>query len=943
MTTGTQLFEATFEHAAIGMALTSPDGRFVRVNRRLCDLLGYAAEDLLTLDFQTITHPDDLHLNVELQRQLVAGQIASFEMDKRYLHRDGHVIWAQLNVALIRDERGGPLLFAAQVQDRSGQREQRERLQEVQAQLQLALDGSHESIWDWRVQEARVSLSPTWLTRLGFDPAQVNGDQDAWVALIHPDDLPGLVGAYQRHAEQRTPYYETEYRIRVPDGSWRWIQLRGSVAERDAAGQPTRVTGTQLDVTERVQARLDLQQARADLQAILDNMPATIGYWDRDERNRFSNAAYRTVFGRTPEQIRRMTLRDLLGEDLYARNAPAIRAALAGQGSVFERSIVTPDGARYMQAAYVPDVRDGQVQGFYALGTDITARRAAELDLLDAHEAYRVTLDGITDAVLRVDAAGLVTFQNAAARDAFGDLLGRAPDLLDLPDADGRSVVTLALTSGEVQRTPADRAAPLNLPGGAREVALTVSPLQSVDGRVTGAVLVVRDVTESRALNRQMSHLAQHDALTDLPNRVLLLDRVRQAISYYQRQQTGFALMFLDLDHFKDINDTLGHATGDELLRQVARRLRGLLRAADTVSRLGGDEFVLLLTDLRSAQDAQLLAAKIIAGMQAPFTVDPQVLNVTFSAGVALYPEDGATVDDLMRHADAAMYRAKREGRNRYHFFSGEVRAGLLARQQMISELRGALDRAEFRLHYQPKVDLASGRVTGVEALLRWPQPDGTLRPPLSFIPLAEETGLIVPIGAWALREACAQVQAWTAELGPLNVSVNVSPAQFSDPQFTQIVRGALRDSSLNPFRLELELTEGMLLQDVPLAQRVLNVLGDMGVVASIDDFGTGFASLSYLKRLPVAALKIDQSFVRDLDGPEPDPSIVRAILTLSGALNLNVIAEGVETPAQAARLLDLGCAHMQGYLFARPLPPADLTGWWRAWTPPVLPDPRPS
>nr|WP_256434964.1 EAL domain-containing protein [Deinococcus sp. JMULE3] len=932
------MFEATFEHAAIGMALTSTDGRFVRVNRSLCDLLGYRPEELLGAGFQMVTHPDDLQPNVDLQRQLLTGEITSFELSKRYVHRDGHVIWAQLNVALIRDEGGEPLLFAAQVQDRSVQREQREQLLALQGQLQLALDGSHESIWDWRVSEGRVNLSDAWLSRLGFDPAQVNGDQDAWVALIHPDDLPGLVGAYLQHAEQRTPYYETEYRIRVPDGSWRWIQLRGSVAERDGAGQPTRVTGTQLDVTERVQARLELQQTRADLQAILDNLPATIGYWDREERNRFSNAAYRKVFGRTPEQIGRMTMRDLLGEELYAQNADAIQAALAGRGSVFERDILTPDGARYMQATYIPDVREGQVQGFYALGTDITARRAAELALLDAQEAYRVTLDGITDAVLRVDPAGRVTFQNTAALDTFGDLLGGALGLLDLPDADGQRLVTRALQSGEVQRTPADRAALLDLPGGPREVAVTVSPLRGADGRVTGAVMVVRDVTESRALTRQMSHLAQHDALTDLPNRVLLLDRVRQATAYYQRQESGFALMFLDLDHFKDINDTLGHSTGDELLRQVAGRLRGLLRAADTVSRLGGDEFVLLLTDLRSAQDAQQVAAKILAGMQGPFTVEGQVLNVTFSAGLALYPEDGTTVEDLMRHADAAMYRAKRDGRNRYHFFSGEVRAGLLARQQLVSDLRAALDHAQFRLHYQPKVDLSSGRVTGVEALLRWPQPDGSMRPPLSFIPLAEETGLIVPIGAWALREACAQVQAWTADLGPLNVSVNVSPAQFSDPNFTQVVAWTLRETGLNPLRLELELTEGMLLQDVPLAQRVLNVLGDLGVTASIDDFGTGFASLSYLKRLPVSGLKIDQSFVRDLDGPEPDPSIVRAILTLSGALNLAVIAEGVETPLQAARLQELGCAHMQGYLFARPLPPDALPGWWRAWTPPALP-----
>ncbi|GGR92364.1 sensor domain-containing protein [Deinococcus sedimenti] len=935
MPTGIRLFEATFEHAPIGMALVGLDDRFLRVNRALCDLLGYTEAQLLRATVGDLTHPDDRHVSAP-QLLTHRGDPHAAEMMRRYVRGDGQVIWAQLNVAVIRDERGQPLHVVAQVQDRTLERDQQQRLQAVQDQLQLALDGSQATLWDWWAQERRIQFSAGWLERFGYAPQDVGTLQDDWVALIHPADLPELLQAYQTHADAQTPFYEAEYRLRAASGDWRWIQLRGRISERGPAGEPTRITGTQLDITARVQASEDLHRVRADLQAILDHMPATIGYWDRQERNRFSNAAYLTFFGRTPDEVRQLTLRELLGDDLYRQNHAHIQGALLGQSAVFERSVHTPSGERYLQAAYVPDIQGGEVRGFFALGTDITARRRAELDLIEAQDAYRVTLDGITDSVLRLDADGRVCFQNARARHLFGKADGQPlRDALGGPDGSAADLVAQAQRTGAAQHLPPEHAAVLDTAAGPREVAMTASPLTGKDGENRGAVLVVRDVTEQRALNRRMTHLAQHDALTDLPNRVLLHDRVTQATAAHQRRRTCFALMFLDLDHFKDINDTLGHHVGDALLRQVAARLRSQLRAADTVSRLGGDEFVLLLTDLNAPRDAQHLAGKILGVMQEPFDVHGHRLNVTGSAGLALYPDDGAGVEDLMRHADAAMYRAKRDGRNRFHFFSGEIRAGLLARQQLMSDLRAALDGQQFRLHYQPKVDLDQGRVTGVEALLRWPQPDGTFRPPLDFIPLAEETGLIVPIGAWALREACRQTREWTAAgLGPLSVAVNVSPAQFSAPDFTAQVQQALRDTGLPPQQLELELTEGLLLHDIPLAQGVLTTLRELGVQTSIDDFGTGFASLSYLKRLPVSGLKIDQSFVQDLGAA--DTAIVQAILTISGALNLSVIAEGVETAAQAQHLLKLRCSRMQGYLFARPLPPADLPAWHRAWRAPA-------
>jgi diguanylate cyclase (GGDEF)-like protein len=451
------------------------------------------------------------------------------------------------------------------------------------------------------------------------------------------------------------------------------------------------------------------------------------------------------------------------------------------------------------------------------------------------------------------------------------------------------------------------------------------------DKLVKEHVLRLEEVITTRtkgleAANQQLRHLATHDSLTGLPNRVLLDDRLQQAIAHADRDMRSFALLVCDLDRFKLINDSLGHRAGDELLQEVARRLLTVVRTADTVARFGGDEFVLIGTSIGDAEDAAALAARVMDVLQAPVRISAIDIHTSPSIGIAMYPDDGVSMQALLAHADAAMYSAKLHGRGNFRRYAPGMDAGTEERVQLESDLHNALTQNQFALYYQPKVDTQTGEVRSAEALIRWAHPTRGIVSPEEFIPLAEECGLIGAIGGWVIREACRQTRAWQIDgVTALRVSVNLSASQFRDSGLVDSIRRALDDAGLQARYLEVELTESAVMSDPEKSIAILEQLSAMGVLVSVDDFGTGYSSMSYLRRFPIDKLKIDRVFIDEIVSRPEDASIVRAIVSLAHSLRLKVIAEGVETPAQLAFLKTAGCDEYQGYHFSRPLPAADF------------------
>ena len=455
-------------------------------------------------------------------------------------------------------------------------------------------------------------------------------------------------------------------------------------------------------------------------------------------------------------------------------------------------------------------------------------------------------------------------------------------------------------------------------------VEINLSPLKVPGGLIVSAV--VRDLTKRRHYEAQLKHQANHDGLTGLPNRNLLIDRLGQALLYAKRHQHKIAVLFVDLDHFKFVNDSLGHDMGDRLLKIVAERLTACVRSNDTVARQGGDDFVIVLSDLMENEDAAKVAQKILAALNQPLTIDIHDLEVSCSIGISIYPKDGEDVQALLKFADASMYRAKDQGRNTFQFFTDEMNDKVVARTIMERSLRRALENNELSAHYQPQVELRTGRMVGMEALLRWNNPDLGMVSPANFIPLAEETGLIIPIGEWILRTACMQNKKWQrAGFPPVTMSVNLSPRQFWYPGLLETVAQALKDSGLEPCHLELEIVESMVMRDVESATAMLHKFKELGVRLAMDDFGTGYSSLSQLKRFPFDKLKMDISFVREVTSDPGSAAIARTIIAMAHNLNLLVIAEGVETEAQLCYLRTHGCDEIQGYFFSRPLSSRDF------------------
>lgn len=718
------------------------------------------------------------------------------------------------------------------------------------------------------------------------------------------------------------------------DGSRKTI-LNSALPIRDHEGGITGAICVNENITELIAAQHALREERDFIDAVLDTVGSIVLVMDRAGRVVRFNRACEAVSGyQASEVVGTHFWEKLIPEEEVERVSRVFQTLTAGQfPNRHENHWRTRDGGRRLIAwsnTCIADAR-GQVLHVIATGIDVTEARAAEAELQLAARVF----EHAGEAIMVTDADNRIVKVNPAFSLITGftaeEVLGETPARFKSGRHDAafyramwQSLAETGAWEGEIWDRRRD--------GVVYPKWLTVSAIRDHQGEVRHYVALFTDISERKRSEERIRHLAEHDALTGLPNRSLLQDRLAQAIARAERSRGRLALLYIDLDRFKLINDSLGHPVGDALLQEVAHRLQSMVRASDTVSRLGGDEFLMLVDELEDVEDAARVAQKILDVLALPCRVAGQELRITPSIGISLYPDDSTDMNVLIKNADIAMYQAKEGGRNAYQFHTGDLNLRASERLELELGLRRALERGELLLHYQPQYDLASGRIIGLEALLRWQHPTLGLVSPARFIPIAEDSGLIVPIGEGVLHEACRQSLAWQAAgLPAVPIAVNLSAVQFRKPGLESLLRDILVSTSLPPHLLELELTESIVMSQAEETVAILGRLHELGVHLSIDDFGTGYSSLSYLKRFPVQKLKVDQSFVRDVVHDANDAAIVRGIVSLAHGLGLRVIAEGVETREQLDFLRGLGCEEAQGYYFSRPLPPAEIEALLRS------------
>lgn len=801
-------------------------------------------------------------------------------------------------------------------------------LAESRNQLIQAQSQAHLGFWRQDLRTGETYWADE-IYRIFAIPNCERASQATLRGIVHREDLPDL-DRTMRNAVETGDHYRVSYRIVRQDGDIRHIECHGRV-EQDDAGQALRIAGTIQDVTELRMAEARFRESEAHIRLLLDSTAEAIFGVDLDNRCTFVNRACIDLLGYSrAEELLGQPIHDLIhhhypdGRPYPQEDCLALPAQMDGKRMHVDDEVFWRKDGSCFPAEYWshPIHRDGVLAGSVVTFLDITQRRDSEESLRLAAKVFESTQEGvmITDASQRILSVNRAFSTITGYEEA--DILGQTPKLLSSGRHDAAfyrqlwdSIEETGSWQGEIWNR-----------GKTGEIYpewLTISTVQDKFGRVSNYVAVFADISQLKHSEAQLEHLAHHDPLTDLPNRVLFHTRLGHATQVARRAARRLALLFLDLDGFKNINDSLGHPAGDELLQALARRLAEHLRAVDTLARLGGDEFVILLEDVHESKEAAIVAQNILSLLTQPFRLrSGHDVFISASIGISLFPDDANDTTQLLRNADAALYQAKAQGRNTYRFYTEALTRSANERLRMESNLRRALEQGDFVLHYQPQITLREGRLIGAEALVRWRAEDGELISPSQIIPVAEETGLIRPLGDWVLRTACAQFRAWIAAgYRPLKLSVNLSSRQFEQRDLATDIARILVDTGFPAELLELEITESTIMAQGEQAMVTLDLLKRLGLSLSIDDFGTGYSSLAYLKRFSVDTLKIDQSFIRDIPRNANDKEIVATIIAMARNLRLQVLAEGVESEDQLDFLRMHGCDAFQGFLHSPPLP----------------------
>ena len=894
-----QMFENT---RAVQLIIDPDSGEIVDANAAACEYYGYTRDEMRTLRIWDINVRGEEGVRTDLAHAK-NQRVNLFHF--RHMRANGDIRDVEVHSGPI--EVGGRRLLYSIISDVTERRRAEHALQQSEEKHRIIFDYAPLGIYQSTREGTIVTANHALAQMLGYDSAAElltrNLERDIY---FDPSQREEMIRRFQPFGYAN----HVELLWKRKDGSPIWVQINAHAIR--ANGGNVYFEGFVYDITERRRAAESASAANAQRKAVLDaaTRVSIIATDPEGTITVFNAGAERMLDYVSSEMAGKHALADLMGDP----------AALHDAVGEHEWSYVRKDREKLIVAVSVTALHDesGALTGYLHVATDITGRKKAEEMLRKQSAAVSASMDGIGILDERLD----FTYANDSLAKLYGfpgpaAMIGR--NLCDLYEPYEQVRVITSIVPMVQQRgrwrgeATGVRFDGVHFP---QEISLT-----AIAGE-NSMVCVVRDITERTYAEEQIKHLAYHDALTNLPNRLLFKDRLSVALSHAHREESRLAVLFLDLDRFKVINDSLGHNIGDQLLQAVAARIDACVRDSDTVARLGGDEFTILLPGLNRSEDAAPVAAKIIDAVRYPFHIEGREFFITTSIGISVYPEDGADAETLIKNADTAMYQAKELGRDNYQLFNAHVNAKALQRIALEHGLRRALLNEELHVHYQPIFDLGTNRIAGMEALLRWKHPQMGLIPPATFIPIAEATGGMVPIGSWALRQACRQAKQWhDAGHTTLSLAVNLSVTQLQQTDLVDTVRSVLEETGLPPHLLELEITESGAMHNPETSIRVLYELKKLGIGISLDDFGTGHSSLSYLKRFPVDTLKIDQSFVQDTTVDPDAAAIVLAIIAMAHSLRLKVIAEGVEYAEQAEFLRAHGCDQLQGYLITRPLP----------------------
>lgn len=938
------MFRTAMRDSAIGMAQVAPSGRLLDANHKLVDFLGYSREELVSVDFQSFTHPDDVEASVALAHRLLAGEIDQFEQEKRYVRKDGRAVWALLAVSIVRNTgTEAPAFFISQIVDIDARKRAEAALAESENRWSFALESAGQGVWDLDCATGSIYYSALWWRVLGYEPGELPPRRTLWLELMHPDDLGRATVLREDLLAGRTLEFDIVYRLRHKSGEWLWIADHGKVVASDADGRPLRIVGTHSDVTAKRQAgdalrllteRMRLAVEIAELGIWEVDIPRDAVTWDRRMGE---------VHGVAPEAapVRgRAWWRYVVPEDLV-RVTEAVRRAVA-EGSRFdcEFRIRRADGGIRHVRAFARVLTDAQGQPERVVGAlvDTTEQHRLTRALFDEKERLRITLISIGDAVVTTDCAARITFLNPAAEKLTGwrlaDAVGKAADevLGFIDEASGARISALLQDSirlGEVVRVP-DGAVLVRRDGSLVSVRDSAAFLRGADGAIEGEVLVLQDVTRTRRLQRELAHSAMHDALTDLPNRRSFELSLAAACQDAGSSGSRYVVGYLDLDRFKLINDTAGHAAGDAALREVARIMSGSLRREDLLARLGGDEFGLILRGCDTV-DAERICGNLIARIrEIAFFWEGRSYTLGASVGITGVEGRRREPGEVLKEADVACYAAKSGGRNRVAAYRADVGEAALHRRHMVvaASLRDAIAGGRLLLYAQEVVSLQQGCLDpgrAVELLVRMRDNDGRIVEPSAFIPAAERYDLMGQIDRWVIGTVFERYSNLLRRTPNLIFGVNLSANALDDDTLWGYVSDLIASSGVAPWQVGFEITETAMMTNPPAATAFAAAAQAAGVRIALDDFGAGLSSFSYLKSFKVDAIKIDASFVRDAPTSERDVQIVKAIVGLAGALGIRTIAEGIETREMRDTVARLGVGFGQGYYWSRPRPLDDV------------------